>query len=314
MLILLKNEVKRKYFNTLRSIKLLEEEIQINITIEHFNIVKNSVETAREKMFTSSKSKLLTKFNKLNFKGPNSSNWNKSTIKEVTLNLCQDEIPANHKSLLDLGPKFVPSINSIPYMDIISKTESTALKLQYDRKENESLTLRQDVLRILKMSKPPKPNLTKDQRIALKEIKKDENVSIFPYDKGAGLVRISNEVALKKIEEQIGHTKIITTDPTSKIVRKTQNTLRSLKNKFTIKEYRDLYPSDGIPPRMYGVIKAHKPQKNFPMRIIVSTVGTPTYEISKYLVQIIQPTLNKNKTRLINSRTYIESRESLFQS
>ena len=66
-----------------------------------------------------------------------------------------------------------------------------------------------------------------------------------------------------------------------------------------------LYPSDTIPPRMYGVIKAHKPENNYPMRIIVSTIGTPTYGISQYLVNIIQPILNKNDTRLKNSSTFV---------
>ena len=38
-----------------------------------------------------------------------------------------------------------------------------------------------------------------------------------------------------------------------------------------------MYPSDPIPPR----------------RIVVSTIGTPSYKTSEYLVKIIQPTLNK---------------------
>ena len=41
------------------------------------------------------------------------------------------------------------------------------------------------------------------------------------------------------------------------------------------------------------------------MRIIVSTIGTPTYGISQYLVNIIQPILNKNDTRLKNSSTFV---------
>ena len=36
-----------------------------------------------------------------------------------------------------------------------------------------------------------------------------------------------------------------------------------------------MYPSDTILPRLYGTFKAHKPEKNYPMRIFVSTIGTP---------------------------------------
>ena len=53
-------------------------------------------------------------------------------------------------------------------------------------------------------------------------------------------------------------------------------------------------------------MKAHKPEKNYPMRIVVSTIGTPTHKISEYLVKLAQPTLNKNPVRIKNSRTFVE--------
>ena len=143
----------------------------------------------------------------------------------------------------------------------------------------------------------------------MKELKADGDVKIYPYDKGAGLVRIPKPEAIRKIEEQIGSTEIIDKDPTPSLTRKFQTTLRQLKQegKFTDAEYKQLYPSDPIPPRMYGVVKAHKPEKNYPMRIVVSTIGTPSYKTSENVVRIIQPTLNKNETRLKNSRTFADT-------
>ena len=41
------------------------------------------------------------------------------------------------------------------------------------------------------------------------------------------------------------------------------------------------------------------------MRTIVSTIGTPPYGISKYLIEILQPTLNKNEHRVINSSSFV---------
>ena len=41
------------------------------------------------------------------------------------------------------------------------------------------------------------------------------------------------------------------------------------------------------------------------MRTIVSTIGTAPYGTSKYLVDIVQPTLNKNKHRVINSSSFV---------
>ena len=57
---------------------------------------------------------------------------------------------------------------------------------------------------------------------------------------------------------------------------------------------------------MYGTVKAHKPEKRYPMRVVVSTIGTPPYGISSYLVKFIQHTLNKNKTRLKNSVSFVK--------
>ncbi|XP_065678453.1 uncharacterized protein LOC136093394 [Hydra vulgaris] len=133
------------------------------------------------------------------------------------------------------------------------------------------------------MAKPIKSNLDKEQRKALYEIKKDDNIMIR------------------------GKTKKLNYDPTPQIIRKVQNILRKLNKagQFTVKEYKDLYPSDAIPPRLYGVIKAHKLEKNYLMRVIVSTIGTTTYKISKFLTDMIQPILNKNNTHLKNSQQFV---------
>ena len=192
-------------------------------------------------------------------------------------------------------------------MDIISTTEASALKLEYQHNICEAQGLRRDVLKILKMAKPTKDNLTREQRVALKEIREDNHISIYPFDKGSGMVRIRNEDAMEKIQEQLGNTKIVEEDPTSKFATDIRNTLKVMnkKGRFTKKEYESIYPSDPVPPRMYGTVKAHKPEKEYPMRIVVSTIGTPSHGISEYLVNFIQQTLNKNETRIKNSTTFV---------
>ena len=46
------------------------------------------------------------------------------------------------------------------------------------------------------------------------------------------------------------------------------------------------------------------------MRLIVSTVGTSPYGISKYLVDNIQPTLNKNHHNIKNSRSFVSQAQT----
>ena len=42
------------------------------------------------------------------------------------------------------------------------------------------------------------------------------------------------------------------------------------------------------------------------MRAVASTIGSPAYGTSKYLVKTIQPTLNKNKHRVLSSSSFVE--------
>ena len=46
------------------------------------------------------------------------------------------------------------------------------------------------------------------------------------------------------------------------------------------------------------------------MRVIVSTIGTPPYGITKYLVDIIQPTLSKNHHKVKNSRLFVSQAQT----
>ena len=70
----------------------------------------------------------------------------------------------------------------------------------------------------------------------------------------------TNGMAKEKIEEQLDKAKI---NPTSGLTNKIQKKFRK-ENKFTNKTYFELYPSDPIPPRLYGTIITHKPKKTFP--------------------------------------------------
>ena len=304
-----KNDAKRKFFKSINKAKEIENALSQVLNNEDMTLIRNVTETSRELMFVRSKERLVKKFERLkvNKMVANVIKESNTYMKDAVLNLAPDEIPEHHKELLNLGPKFVPNVTKIPYMDIVSTTESSALKLEYNEKVCEAQTLRKEVLRVLKMAKPIRDNLTQSQRNAIKEIKEDTVNSIYPFDKGSGLVRIRTEDAIQKIREQIGDTEIIQYDPTDNFARDIRNELSALNKlkRFTKKEYGDIYPSDAIPPRMYSTIKAHKLEKGFPPRIVVSTIGTPPYGLSSHLVTIAQPTLNKNKSRLKNSISFV---------
>ena len=134
LLICAKNDAKSKFFQTLKTIDMLTAKLNNTLSREHMNIIKSVTNKAETKSFFQWKNHLKSKFDKLKTTRRDSSNV-RTTIKTTTLNLCDDVIPVHHRELLDLGPKFVPTRPKIPYMDIIAKTESTALKIKYEKKE-----------------------------------------------------------------------------------------------------------------------------------------------------------------------------------
>ena len=153
-------------------------------------------------------------------------------------------------------------------MDILPSAESCAFNMEHNHKENEAETLRQNVSNILQknLNLKIRSNLKKDERTALNELQKNDKIRVHEFDKGSGFAIVTNDTVKEKIEEQLGKATKAKIDPTSRLTNKIQKKLCKLRkeNKFTNKTYFELYPSDPIPPRLYGTIKVHKPEKTFP--------------------------------------------------
>ena len=105
-----------------------------------------------------------------------------------------------------------------------------------------------------------------------------DGLAVYTFDKGTGFVLINEADAFNKLEE-IKHSVTINYNPTLTLMTKFQKLLSKLQKqkKLDNKTYFQLYPSDYIPPHLFGVIKAHKPEKNYPIGPAVSTIGTPPY-------------------------------------
>ncbi|GJQ68059.1 hypothetical protein Trydic_g16767 [Trypoxylus dichotomus] len=77
------------------------------------------------------------------------------------------------------------------------------------------------------------------------------------------------------------HYKKLGKDPTTKVEKQIRSTIKE--SSFPKEEQRRLLPSESRPPRLYGLPKIHKPGN--PLRPIVSTCGSPTYELTKYVAK-----------------------------
>ena len=57
--------------------------------------------------------------------------------------------------------------------------------------------------------------------------------------------------------------------------------------------------------KLYGLPKLHKP--NIPMRPIVSFCGSPTYQLSKHLTNILKPLTDKSRHKLQSTDNFIDA-------
>ena len=74
-------------------------------------------------------------------------------------------------------------------------------------------------------------------------------------------------------------------------------------------EYLRLYPSDPLPPLFYGLPKVHKP--DVPLRPIVSTIGSVTYDIAKHIASILAPMVGNTESHVKDSNDFVQFTRSL---
>ena len=68
--------------------------------------------------------------------------------------------------------------------------------------------------------------------------------------------------------------------------------------------YRRLYPTGAVSPKFYGLPMVHKP--GIPLRPIVSSTGTATYNTAKELSRILKPLVGSSLHHVHNTRDFVE--------
>ena len=67
--------------------------------------------------------------------------------------------------------------------------------------------------------------------------------------------------------------------------------------------YHKLYPAESV-PSFYGLPKVHK--QNNPLRPIVSSIDSVTYNVAKHLAEIIGPLVGQSCHHVANSSDFVE--------
>ena len=168
-----------------------------------------------------------------------------------------------------------------------------------DLNSGDANELRARVSGILKRhDRAKEQNVSKQEWQAIEQLKRDDTIMILPADKGRVTVVMKKSEYQEKCEHLLNDEKTykkLKGDPTRKYKAELGNVLRDLKDRKMITPdlHRKLYPTVDQPPRFYGLPKVHK--NNIPLRPIVSSIGTITYECAKYLADVLSPLMGKTE-------------------
>ena len=123
---------------------------------------------------------------------------------------------------------------------------------------------------------------------------------------------MDKEEYIKKSEELLKQPtyKEITTDPTTKYKSRLINLLKSIKAEGVINTttYKRLYPTGAGSHKYYGLPKIQVYLfKGVPLRPIISSRGSVTYETAKELAKILKPLVGSSPHHVQNNKDFIDS-------
>ena len=140
-------------------------------------------------------------------------------------------------------------------------------------------------------------NISPEEMRALRSLSKNKAIVVMKPDKGTGIVILNALDYVSKMEQIVlDETKfsVHNNQDLYKVSRSIERKVRSYLRESVFKPghiskdtYRHLYPNGSHIGVMYGLPKVHK--DNCPMRPVCSAVGTSTYQLSKYVAEVIKP-------------------------
>ena len=231
------------------------------------------------------------------------SNQEKDQEPKWVYNISSTPLTEDQMKVLSRGPNFAIIPKNPPVGEYIAPIENACQKL----KQGKADELRGEMKKILKKINHPKNNITKEEKKALAELRKDTSRTILTADKGVSLVVMNKEDYQKKATELLDQLtyKTITTDPTIKYKNKLISILKTIKSEGSIDEvtYKKPYPTGAGTPNFYGLPKVHK--AGMLLGPIVSSIRAMTYETSKELARILKPLVGQSPYHVQNNQEFL---------
>ncbi|XP_030841919.1 uncharacterized protein LOC115924186 [Strongylocentrotus purpuratus] len=253
--------------------------------------------------FQTTKLKQIRKFDQLRPRKP--IRTNDPPIKDTVVNLSQHRLSQAEHQVLSLGLNFAVAPKKIPFSDIVQQVEP---KLRFLSKAAAN-DIRLKITNALAEAKPPKPNLSKVERSAIQDLRKNQSIHILQADKGNATVVMDQDAYEDKIcdllKDKETYSKL-KRDPTLANERKINQQLLTLHRSDALPKalYFQLRSSSAKSPILFGQPKIHKPL--IPLRPIISTRGSSCYNTARHLANILQPLVGQTQHHVTNSKHFID--------
>ena len=213
------------------------------------------------------------------------------------------------EKLLAHGPSFAITPRSPPIGEYITSVKQTCQGLAQGKVDE----MRAEIKAVLKKIQSPRPNITREEQKALKELRKDNTRVVLTADKGMCLVVMDKEEYIKKAEELLNQEtyKIIPSDPTNRQRSRLIQILKKIKEEGGMNEetYKKMYPTCAGIPKFYGLPKIFK--TGVPLRPIVSSIGSVAYGTANELAWILKPLAGRSPYSVQNTKNFVEQLKNI---
>jgi len=243
--------------------------------------------------------------------------FNTDKSKWIT-NLCSIDIPESVMNVLSLGEKFGLPANLSDsrervelIVNFVKNFEASTPKLP-ERIVDKARSM---VVNSLCRNLSGNNHLSHFDKYINREVKKckkvlKNNPEIFvtKADKGQVTVVMYRSVYVDKMTQMLEDTetyKPVKTNPLSKMNSKLNNLIKGWLDCKAIDEwrYKCLKCTNGNLPRCYGLPKIHK--RDVPLRIVMSSVGSPLYDVAKFLHNILNISIKKLISHVKDSWSFV---------
>ena len=215
--------------------------------------------------------------------------WTTKSNAELYVNLSSHELTKNESLVLGFGVNF--SI-AMPTLNPISIAESF---IRLERNLNDSCGVSPNELLLAKgcvygfIQKRFTCNIPERFIKALRDLKHNDTIHMTKADKANSIVILDSETYKQKLcqllNDETTYSKL-TSDPTERVNKNFNTKLKSLLRDCPNLKKSFLIVNPSL-PYMYGLVKTHKPDN--PLRPIISSVGSVTYKLSKWLANKLSP-------------------------